>query len=363
MSEPEKIIDFLDAHKVFYKENVDLSTESYSCTGGLTKLLVFPNDGKQLERIIDFFSKNKIEIVIIGGTSNLLFLDFCEYECLISTKNLTSIDYDLENRIVEVASGFELSKFVRLNLMNDSVGFDGLEGIPGTVGGAIFQNAGAYGYFISDHLISVEAINLDGKKVILSKSDCQFKMRHSIFQNEKLYIVKAKFSLPKGDTLAAAKRIEAYHIARHSYQEWVYPNLGSVFVTDTNIYDSFSHKNKYYKFKLLALKVLVNSWLYKRVLRKFPSNKLKNSLVDKYFNLSPISGSFSHKSLNTFLNKGKGSLNIVKYYCFLDEILGDDARLENEIVYSPLSSIKSSEDKIMFDEFISKHPRIKKKLK
>lgn len=363
MSSQEKITSFLDVNKIYYKENVQLSAESYSCTGGLVKVLVFPSCDEQMKSVVSYLFNTKTEIVIIGGTSNLLFIDFAEYECLVSTKNLTSINYNLECRTVEVEAGFELSKFVRLNLMNNAVGFDGLEGIPGTIGGALFQNAGAYGYFISDNLINIEAIDKNGKRLILSKDECDFKMRESVFQKENLYILKAKFFLPKGDISKAAKKIEAYHIARHSYQEWVYPNLGSVFVTDTNIYDSFSHKNTLYKMRLLMLKVVMNSWWYKRIIRKFPSNNLKNSLVDKYFDLSIISETFSHKSLNTFLNKGSGSIDIIKYYCYLDGILGSDARLENEIVYSTLSNIKNHEEHIIFEKLMSEHPRIRSKLK
>lgn len=356
-----KLIDFLEINKIPFKKKLNLKNITYSCTGSVVNCYIQPITILQLTLLVKELTELKTDFLICGGTTNLLFLDFISYDCIINTTLINN--FYIENNVVTVSCGIELSKFVRLCLIDRFVGFEGLEGIPGTVGGAVFQNAGAYGYHISDKIISVTCCDREGNIIILDKEDCLFGKRFSIFQNEKYIILEIKFQLEKGNTMLAEKRIEAFHIARHSYQEWVYPNLGSVFVTDTNVYDSFSKKNKIYKIFLFAVKLITNNPIHKRCFRKVPSNKLKNILVSKFINNRIPSDIYSHKSINTFTNKGYKSIDILHYYSEMISSLGKDAKLENEIVFNPMCRIINEIDYEKFKSIISEHHKIKSKVK
>ncbi|MFL7036105.1 FAD-binding protein [Vibrio lentus] len=357
------VIDKLFEERIPFKNDIDLKSISYSCTGSEVEVYITPTCVDQLKLVIRILKENNIDYILSGGSTNLLYLDFVRYQCVVSTTYIGNVDYDSVNGLVVVDSGYELSKFVRQNLIRGFVGYEGLEGIPGTIGGALFQNAGAYGYNISDHLVSVEVLDENNNVQVLMKDDCSFAMRESIFQKRKLIILRATFENKKGDLNLAASKIETYHIARHAHQEWTYPNLGSSFVTSTNVYDSFSQGKVVYKLLLIVVKIITNNSIYKRLFRGKPNNKLRNRLVQYFFGLNSYDNKFSDKSINTFVNKTGLSIDVIKYYRDLDEILGDDAKLENEIAYSGVSKIVDEASNHIFMKIIEEHPRIKSKLK
>ncbi|CDT76194.1 putative UDP-N-acetylmuramate dehydrogenase [Vibrio coralliirubri] len=357
------VIDKLLEERVPFKRNFDLKSISYSCTGGEVEVYITPICVDQLMLVIRTLKENDIDYILSGGSTNLLYLDFVRYKCVVSTTYIGNVDYDSANELVVVDSGYELSKFVRQNLIRGFVGYEGLEGIPGTIGGALFQNAGAYGYNISDHLVSVEVLDENNNVQVLMKDDCSFAMRESIFQKRKLIILRAIFKNKKGDLNLAASKIETYHIARHAHQEWVYPNLGSSFVTTTNVYDSFGEGKVVYKSLLIIVKIITNNSIYKRLFRGKPNNKLRNRLVQYFFGLNSCENNYSHKSINTFVNKSGLSIDVIKYYRDLDKILGGDAKLENEIAYSGVSKVVDKASNQIFLEIVEEHPRIRSKLK
>lgn len=356
-----EIIKTLEDAHILYYENHEIKNESYSSTGGTVDVYILPKSNEQLIFIIKHLNDKSIEFILCGGTTNLLFLDFINYKCIINTSLIKKILYTEDT--ITVSSGFELSKFVRSALINKNTGFDGLEGIPGTIGGAIFQNAGAYNYNISDHLLSVTCCNSHGDIITLTKDECYFSKRTSIFQNERLTILEATFYRVRGNIPATEKRIEKFHIARHSYQEWVYPNLGSVFVTTTNVYNSLQHNSIAYRTLLSILKLITNNFLYKRLFRKYPSNKWRNLLVEKMIPINFPKETYSHKSINTFTNRGISSLEIIEYYNNLSKYLSSDARLENEIAFKSISKIKNHEAYVEFMDIIKNNEAIKEKLK
>src|SRR5690606_4337201 len=123
----------------------------------------------------------------IGFTSNLFFFDELYYGVIISTKGMTNLI--VNERCVTVECGYSLQDLVRVALVNGLGGLEGLEGVPGTVGGALFMNAGAYGFTISDCLAAVTVITPEGNICKLSKEDCGFKNRSSIFREQEGYII------------------------------------------------------------------------------------------------------------------------------------------------------------------------------
>lgn len=361
MEENKNLAKMLERERIPYRKNLKLKNITYSSTGNNVDYYIQPISKQQLVLLIQELNKLKIKFLICGGTTNLLFLDFIDYGCIVNTSLLS--DFSIDESGITVSSGVELSKFVRLCLIHGCIGFEGLEGIPGSIGGAVFQNAGAYGYLISDLIVRVRCCDYNGNLLTLTKENCDFRKRSSIFQSKDYIILDIEFKIKKGDIHQAEKKIEMFHIARHSYQEWVYPNLGSVFVTDTNVYDSFSKKNILYKIILFMIKLISNNPIYKRWFRKSPSNKLKNLATQKLITDKISPHIYSHKSINTFTNRNNKSIDIVKYYFEMFLHLGDDAKLENEIVFSSISRIINKPDYDEFNSIISKNEKIKNKIK
>lgn len=336
------ILDFLQKNLISYKENLLLKYETYFKSGGIARIHIEPNHISQIYSLIIFLRNSEIDFKIIGSTSNIYFLDELKYGVIISTRSLTSLT--IQNKILEVETGYQLEGLVRVALINDFIGFEGLEGIPGSIGGAIFMNAGAYGYSISDKLISVTVLNEKNEFLEISKQEAKFKHRSSIFkQNPQYIILSAKFSLEVGNQNAIAEKIRTYHIARHSYQEFAYPNLGSIFSVQGDFYREIFRENKMYKIKCILLKIFLRNSISKLFMRKNPNNKLLNTLTIKYLNLKKIYLPVSEKSINILINDGKSSFfQKYEHVNALKKYLKKSTPLENEFVFSPLMEDKNN---------------------
>lgn len=164
--------------------------------GGDIKALIEVNSQDELVGVLKFASKEHIPFLIIGGGSNLLVND-SEVNILIIKNNVTGITQS-ENKLA-IQSGTTLQDLVDYTLEHNLSGLHKMTGIPGTVGGAIYGNAGAYGQTISEHITSVRFF--DGENIKdFSKEECRFDYRSSIFkQNKGFVILEAGFTLEKND--------------------------------------------------------------------------------------------------------------------------------------------------------------------
>lgn len=332
---------FLKEHSIPYKQDFHLKYELYFKRGGLAKLYILPSTLTQLVELIEFLRGNCVSYKIIGMSSNLLFLDELEYGAIISTKSLTGLSFQGDS--FEVECGYSLQEFVRAALIHGRGGLEGLEGVPGSLGGALFMNAGAYGFSISDHVLSVRAILSDGKLVNLNKDECNFKFRSSVFKENPDYIIlSATFDLPVVDRRDSAESIEVYHIARHSYQEFAYPNLGSMFSVKNDFYRELQG-SKAYTVLCVILKLIFKNPAAKFIARKRPENIVFNKLARRL--LGGVSGYVpSVKSMNILINDGCASTeDILEYMGAIRDLLPSETQLENEIVLSPanLNSIRA----------------------
>jgi UDP-N-acetylmuramate dehydrogenase len=141
---------------------------------------------------------------VIGGGSNIIFPDVW-VEKLIIVNEAKEISQD--KTIITISSGTPLADFITYAIQNNLGGIESLSGIPGTVGGAIVGNAGAYGQSISDTLVSV--VVHDGITLkTLSKNECLFSYRESIFKTEPLYIISAQFRLVQAESKTLAHTSE-----------------------------------------------------------------------------------------------------------------------------------------------------------
>lgn len=165
--------------------------------GGAIKAFFQADTEKELVDIVLNAAKAQLPYMIIGGGSNLLVSDE-PLEMLVIKNNVA--DIKSEGQLIKVKTGAVLQALVDYTIENSLGGLHKMTGIPGTVGGAICGNAGAYGQMIGDHIEEVICLNPEsGEQTLLNKDQCGFSYRDSDFRNKKLLILSTSFKLPAGD--------------------------------------------------------------------------------------------------------------------------------------------------------------------
>ncbi|MBI2338202.1 UDP-N-acetylmuramate dehydrogenase [Candidatus Daviesbacteria bacterium] len=185
-----------------FKDSYSLSNITTLQIGGPAKKFVTVKTEKDLIEAIEYAVSQKIPYLIIGAGSNLLVSDEGVNSLVIKNEISGISTWEEPKPIsqVSVKSGTKLQDLVDYAIIHNLAGLQKLTKIPGTVGGAVYGNAGAYGQTISDHLISVTVLNPHSLTTEqFSNKDCNFGYRNSIFKKNKYIILEAKFQLEKGD--------------------------------------------------------------------------------------------------------------------------------------------------------------------
>ena len=178
-------------------------------------------------------NKFKIPIYITGSGSNLLVSDN-GYNGIIISLSKTFKNLSISNTYeINAESGVMLSTMVRKAIKKDIGGLESLIGVPGTVGGALVMNAGAYGSEISNFFISAEVINLNGNEKVYNKKDLTFGYRFSSFTENEI-ITKIKFKCKTGNPLLIKKLKKESSKKRKSSQPLNYKSAGSIFKNPKN---------------------------------------------------------------------------------------------------------------------------------
>ena len=211
--------------EVLYDE--DLKKYNTYKIGGKSKYIIKPNDIDSLIGLLKYLDEEKIKYKILGKGSNVILPDEDFDGAIILLEKLNNII--IKNNTVEVEAGCSLNYFINKVVNSNLKGLENFYGIPGTVGGAIFQNAGCYGSTICDNVLNVTYLE-DGKIKELKKEDCLFDYRSSIFKRERNKIIlKCKFVLTPGNPSEMKKTMRDNTDKRVNSQPLEYPNAGSVF--------------------------------------------------------------------------------------------------------------------------------------
>jgi UDP-N-acetylmuramate dehydrogenase len=178
-----------------YIQNEPLKKHTTLAIGGPARLFVEAESQEELTAIVKKAIADKTNFLVLGAGSNLLVSD-AGYDGLIIKNKVAGIS--LSEGVLTVKAGTPLQELVDFSVENSLSGMQKMTGIPGTVGGAIYGNAGAYGQTISDCLVRVKVF--DGEKTFwIQKNDCKFSYRDSDFKNNKLILLEAEFKLAGGD--------------------------------------------------------------------------------------------------------------------------------------------------------------------
>lgn len=312
--------------------DVELTNVTYLGTGGRAKIVVYPKNTEQVVATMSAIHARQMRYKIIGNTSNLLFEDAGTYALLISTMRMDTIHFDPETQTFSAQAGSMMPELSRQALYRSVAGFEGLEGIPGTVGGGLFMNAGAYGYELKDVLLNAEIVHPNGTTEVLSKEDFALAHRTSILRKDRAgsLVTTLFFKGKRGDSTKIFSRMEVYHAKRHKYQDFMYPNLGSIF--SGSPYRCLANRDK--KFRFWSAIYFLFRYKFKIFHRESPINrKWLNALaVSRFPLLSYDVQPFSDKTLNCLVNRGQGTDAMIKFIRDLEELIQYKVPIENEIV-------------------------------
>ena len=196
--------------------------------GGIAAIFVYPENKKDLVKLLKYTSKNNIKIFFMGSGSNLLVSDNGFDGVIISLKKSFK-DFKINDSLeATIGTGVMLGSMVRLLTKKSVKGLESLVGVPGTLGGAIIMNAGAYGSEISNYLTSITALDLNGNEKIYKKEDIDFSYRFSSISREEI-IIETKFKFEKGNMDDIIQNRSQASKKRRSSQPLQFRSAGSVF--------------------------------------------------------------------------------------------------------------------------------------
>lgn len=202
-------------------ENHSMKNHSNMKIGGVAKRFIIVENKEELK---DIFEKYR-NIFLIGNGTNTLIDEGDLDITFVSLKELNKIE-ELGEGIVRVEAGLDFNKLIAFMNRNNYSGLENLAGIPGSVGGLVYMNGGAYGSEIFDCIKEVEIFDENHQIRILKKEDIKFSYRSTEIQDKKWVIISATFEFKRGFDLQKVINIQAL---RESKQPLDKPNLGSTF--------------------------------------------------------------------------------------------------------------------------------------
>lgn len=211
-----------------------LSKYTYTKTGGPADAVAFPETKEDLKTLINWVKDNQIPLTILGNASNLIVRDGGIRGLVIILTAMKKMS--INGNEVYAQSGVPLIEVSRKAGASNLTGLEFACGIPGSIGGAVYMNAGAYGGEVADVIESVDILTCEGEFKTIQCEECEFSYRHSVFQTNEDIVIGVKFVLAQGDGEAIhAKMAELTHL-RESKQPLEYPSCGSVFKRPTGYF-------------------------------------------------------------------------------------------------------------------------------
>ena len=219
--------------------------------GGTADFFITANNIQEIKEVVNIAKENNLPLKVVGNGTNLLVKDNgfrgiilkinLQEIKITKTKNKDEINtkYKIneiessinckEEYIVNVQSGMALGKLAQILLKNEIGGFEFASGIPGTIGGAIKMNAGAYGGEFKDIVQDVTYLNKQNDIIVIQNFECDFSYRHSLFSNKDYIILGCNLKLYKDTKENIKNKLDENLQSRREKQPIEYPSAGSTF--------------------------------------------------------------------------------------------------------------------------------------
>lgn len=229
MEYSDKMFDFKDGINCVIEKDVPMKMYTSFKTGGNAKIMACPQDEKSLFEVVKICKNNNIRPFILGNGSNLLVSDKGIDNVVIHIgKGFDKIEL-IDDTTIRCQAGCSLMKLCRFALENSLSGLEFAYGIPGSVGGAMYMNAGAYGGEMKDVAVSCDYITFNCDKGTLYGDEMQLSYRHSAFADSDKVIVSVVLKLSKGSKTEIENKMYELMGKRKDKQPLEFPSAGSTF--------------------------------------------------------------------------------------------------------------------------------------
>lgn len=223
----EALADFLENENIEYRQNEPMRAHTTFKIGGEADIFIIPASPAALIYAVKKCNELEIPYFILGNGSNLLVSDGGIEGAVISLAGINGISSDGEK--ITCGAGAMLSSVCLKALSLSLTGLEFAYGIPGTAGGALYMNAGAYGGQTADVIESAECLTASGEIKTLKKEDMRLGYRSSVFKKGGLIIISLTFALKKGDKAEIKAEMDDLLNRRKQKQPLEYPSAGSTF--------------------------------------------------------------------------------------------------------------------------------------
>ena len=228
-----ELIDIIDKARVYLDEPMKKHTTFR--VGGPADYFVTPNTVEEVKAIIALCKKENVPYYILGNGSNLLVGDQGYRGVMIQLyKEMSNIEVDGE--VIRVQAGALLSRIGNMALEAELQGFEFAAGIPGTVGGAVVMNAGAYGGEMKDILVDATVLTADGEVLVLKNEELELGYRTSVVAQKGYIVLGATFKLEKGCKEDIRGKMDELKVQRTTKQPLEFPSAGSTFKRPTGYF-------------------------------------------------------------------------------------------------------------------------------
>ncbi|MEK4660998.1 UDP-N-acetylmuramate dehydrogenase [Priestia sp. FSL H7-0729] len=209
------------------KFNEPLKNHTFIKIGGKADILIHPTTIDEITKIVEIANIHQLPLTVIGKGSNVIIKDGGIRGVTISLSHFDQIKLSEDSMIAQ--SGVDIIDVSRLALEHSLTGLEFACGIPGSTGGALYMNAGAYGGQIADVVERATVITKDGAVLEIPREEMKFGYRNSLFKMDHYIILEAEFGLKKGNKEDIASKMKELTFLRESKQPLEFPSCGSVF--------------------------------------------------------------------------------------------------------------------------------------
>ncbi|MCM3132479.1 UDP-N-acetylmuramate dehydrogenase [Paenibacillus polysaccharolyticus] len=209
------------------KFNEPLKNHTFIQIGGKADILVHPTTVEEITKVVEIANSHQLPLTVIGKGSNVIIKDGGIRGVTISLSRFDQIE--VSGTRIMAQSGSDIIDVSRAALAHSLKGMEFACGIPGSTGGALYMNAGAYGGQIADVIEKATVITREGNVVVIPREEMKLSYRNSLFKMDHYIILDAEFTLSEGNQEEISSKMKELTFLRESKQPLEYPSCGSVF--------------------------------------------------------------------------------------------------------------------------------------